>query len=46
MEILLILAVIFACMPVLGAILFGWEIWDDYKTGHTRHKEKFFGNDD
>ena len=45
MEILLILAVIFVGMPVLGAILFGWAIVDDYKSGHTRHSEKFFGDD-
>lgn len=44
MEILVMLAIIFVGMPVLGAILFGWAIWDDYKSGHKRHEEKIFGD--
>lgn len=46
MEIWGLLLIIFVGMPVLAAILFGWAIVDDYKSGHTRHEEKFFGNDD
>lgn len=44
MEILALLLII-PVMFIVGAIAFGWAIWDDYKSGHTRHSEKFFGDD-
>lgn len=36
---------VFGSMIVVGIIGFTWAIWHDYKTGHTKHKEKFFGDD-
>lgn len=45
MTILILLLIILVGMPIIGAIGFTWAIWDDYKSGHTRHEEKFFGND-
>lgn len=44
MEILALLLII-PMMFIVGVIVFGWAIWDDYKSGHTRHREKFFGDD-
>lgn len=45
MGILALILIIPAVMFVVGIIGFGWMVWDDYKSGHTRHSEKFFGDD-
>ena len=40
--ILILIAVVIGSMVLVGIIGFGWAVWDDYKSGHTREKEKFF----
>ena len=41
-DILLLIVVPIGSMVLVGIIVFGWMIWDDYKTGHQKPKEKFF----
>lgn len=44
MDILALLLVI--PLTILGVLIAGaWYVIDDYKSGHTRHSEKFFGDD-
>lgn len=45
MTLFILLLIIFVGMPIIAAIGFTWLIIDDYKSGHTRHEEKFFGDD-
>ena len=45
MEIGLILLLIIP-LTILGVLIGGaWYVIDDYKSGHTRKSEKFFGDD-
>ena len=45
MEIGLILLVAIVG-PIVGILIAGaWFVVDDYKSGHTRHSEKFFGDE-
>ena len=41
MGILALILIIPVVMFVVGIIGFGWMVWDDYKSGHTRHSENF-----
>ena len=44
-TLLLALIVPLLLMPIVGLIAVAWYVWDDYRTYHTKHKEKFFGDD-
>ena len=39
---LFLIAAVIGSMVLVAIVGFGWMIWDDYKSGHTREKEKFF----